>query len=147
METELFQQPSPLSIPLYDDYTVCFSPLSPSGPVVLNGAARRLWQAFDRPSRVRDVQERFRHWTVDEFNDGVATLWRYALLQSSSQPRQVAPAAPSRLTAWLHVTDQCNLRCEYCYLPHSASDMAPATGRAVIDAVFRSALAHEYPGV
>jgi uncharacterized protein len=139
--------PSLLSIPLRDGYAVFFNPLSPSGPVVLNGAARRLWQVFERPAPVRDVRERFRDWTVDEVSAGISTLLHHALLQSPSQTYGVTPAAPSRLTAWLHVTDRCNLRCEYCYLPHADSDMAPATGRAAVDAVFRSARAHGYRNV
>ena len=43
------------------------------------------------------------------------------------------------LSAWLHLTDRCNLRCSYCYLPHVKEDMSSETGRASIDAVFRSA--------
>lgn len=43
------------------------------------------------------------------------------------------------LSAWLHLTDRCNLRCSYCYLPHVREDMSSETGRASIDAVFRSA--------
>ena len=48
------------------------------------------------------------------------------------------------LHAWLHVTDRCNLRCSYCYLPHVREDMSAATGRASIDASFRSALANSF---
>ena len=48
------------------------------------------------------------------------------------------------LTAWLHLTDHCNLRCAYCYLPHSPVNMSLETGRAAIDATFRSALSHGY---
>lgn len=49
------------------------------------------------------------------------------------------------LPAWLHLTDRCNLHCDYCYLPHTSDDMSPATGHAAIDATIRSALAHDYP--
>ena len=44
------------------------------------------------------------------------------------------------LTAWLHLTDRCNLRCSYCYLPHVNEEMSLETGRGVIDAIFRSAV-------
>lgn len=43
------------------------------------------------------------------------------------------------LSAWLHLTDRCNLRCSYCYLPHVREDMSSETGMASIDAIFRSA--------
>jgi uncharacterized protein len=48
------------------------------------------------------------------------------------------------LSAWLHLTDRCNLRCSYCYLPHQPTDMTHDTGYAAIAAIFRSALAHAY---
>jgi uncharacterized protein len=46
----------------------------------------------------------------------------------------------SQLTSWLHLTDRCNLQCDYCYLTHVHRDMPLETGRAVIDATFRSVL-------
>lgn len=54
---------------------------------------------------------------------------------------------PAILSAWLHLTDRCNLRCAYCYLPHAPLDMTVETGRAAIAATFRSALAHGYPAI
>jgi len=52
-----------------------------------------------------------------------------------------------QLCAWIHLTDNCNLDCAYCYLHHAHSTMTPATGYAVIDATFRSALLHGYDAV
>lgn len=64
---------------------------------------------------------------------------------------QVAPATPVEtpmvLATWLHITDRCNLRCDYCYTAHTAAEMSPAVGRATIDATFRSAVAHGYRAV
>ncbi len=64
---------------------------------------------------------------------------------------QIAPPAPVEtplvLAAWLHITDRCNLRCDYCYTAHTAAEMSPAVGRATIDATFRSAVAHGYRAV
>lgn len=51
---------------------------------------------------------------------------------------------PHTLTVWLHLTDQCNLRCAYCYLPHKAAAMSPETGQAAIAASVRSAVLHGY---
>jgi uncharacterized protein len=53
----------------------------------------------------------------------------------------------SPLTAWLHLTNACNLRCAYCYVAKSGERMDEATGRAAVDAVFRSALRHGYRAV
>lgn len=52
-----------------------------------------------------------------------------------------------QLTGWLHLTDRCNLRCSYCYLPHVREDMSSETGRAAIDAIFRSTLTNGFKQV
>jgi uncharacterized protein len=59
------------------------------------------------------------------------------------------PAKTSGLTlaSWLHLTDRCNLRCDYCYLPHVQEDMSLETGRAAVDAISRSAVLHEFKQV
>ncbi len=57
---------------------------------------------------------------------------------------RTAEKLPPTLTAWLHLTDRCNLRCDYCYLPHAREDMSLETGRAVIDAALRSATANHF---
>ena len=51
---------------------------------------------------------------------------------------------PRILSAWLHITDSCNLDCAYCYLPHRPIDMPLDIAIASIDAVFRSAQSHGY---
>jgi uncharacterized protein len=48
------------------------------------------------------------------------------------------------LTAWLHVTNACNLRCHYCYINKTNEAMADETARGAIDAVMRSALKHGF---
>ena len=49
--------------------------------------------------------------------------------------------------AWLHVTNACNLRCTYCYLNKNDEAMSAETGRAAVDAIFRSALQHGYQSI
>lgn len=47
-----------------------------------------------------------------------------------------------QLTAWIHMTNDCNLRCSYCYLDKTSEHMASETARKAVDAVFRSAKKH-----
>lgn len=63
--------------------------------------------------------------------------------------RSLAPISNEYLilSSWLHLTDRCNLRCAYCYLPHVREDMSTETGYAAVDAIFRSALANGFKGV
>jgi len=49
-----------------------------------------------------------------------------------------------QFASWLHLTDRCNLDCAYCYLPHKREDMSLETGKAAVEATFRSAVKHGY---
>ncbi len=59
-------------------------------------------------------------------------------------PSETQSSESSSIISWLHLTDRCNLRCGYCYLPHVREDMSPETGYAAIDATFRSAIANNF---
>jgi uncharacterized protein len=56
-------------------------------------------------------------------------------------------SATSTLSAWLHITNACNLRCHYCYISKSSEHMEQETSRRAVDAVMRSAIRHRYRGV
>jgi uncharacterized protein len=53
----------------------------------------------------------------------------------------------SSLAAWIHLSDSCNLGCDYCYLSHLPSHLSLETGRAIIDSLIRSAKIHHYPAI
>jgi len=65
------------------------------------------------------------------------------LLHPAHLPEPTTPDdSPDTLIAWLHLTDRCNLRCVYCYLPHNPEDMAPETGRKAVETIFQTARLH-----
>jgi uncharacterized protein len=51
------------------------------------------------------------------------------------------------LTAWLHVTNACNLDCPYCYVRKSSARMAYEIGLGAIESIFRSAREHGFKQV
>ena len=51
------------------------------------------------------------------------------------------------LTAWLHVSNACNLACSYCYISKSAAGMEERAGLAAVDAVLNSAVEHGFDAV
>lgn len=101
---------------------------------VLNQGAYELWQRFQEPQRLNALS----------LDDEELRLTREMISMSllhSPQPAVASQAETDNhlLTSWLHLTDRCNLRCSYCYLPHVREDMSSQTGRAAMDAIFRSA--------
>src|SRR5579859_4286306 len=51
------------------------------------------------------------------------------------------------LSAWIHMTNACNLRCHYCYIAKSSEHMADNTSRLAVDAVIRSAIKEDYRSI
>lgn len=110
---------------LPDQHTLAFNPFGPVGPVVMNEAALGELADFAQPRLMTSA-------IAQQFAE-------LGLLQPVSA-RPTAPQSRSTtLTAWLHVTNACNLRCTYCYIDKTDEAMDAATGQAAIDAIFRSA--------
>lgn len=84
------------------------------------------------------------HWPMALPEDTLRAFVKSGLLTT---PERERPQGNETLSAWLHVTDRCNLRCSYCYLPHVREDMSSETGHAAIDAIFRSAVANGFKQV
>jgi uncharacterized protein len=112
------------------------------GAVVLNDAAYDLITSF-RMARPLNID--LTHPYVQEKQMILHDLVQLGILQ----PVHHVASSPEdqMLSAWLHITDRCNLRCSYCYLPHVSKDMPLDVGYAAIDATFRSALQHQYTQV
>lgn len=53
----------------------------------------------------------------------------------------------SPLSIWLHLTNQCNFRCKYCYVAKSKGIMNLETGKKVVDFFLRSARKQRHPRI
>lgn len=121
-------------VALAPGYQMVFAP-SYSRVAVVNQAAWELLQRFRRPQTPVDPP-------ADE-RAAVQRLLQLGLLTASD--RLFAPPPPSdELIAWLHVTNDCNLRCTYCYIEHSAAAMSAATGFAALEAIMSAAQRYGY---
>ena len=116
--------------PLPSNHELVFNPLGPASVVVLNESARAILDAFTHPRPLNGAASR--------------QLAALGLLQPQDATPAPIRSQPSSLTAWLHVTNACNLRCTYCYLAKTDKAMDETTGRAAIDAIFRSAVRHGF---
>ncbi len=133
--------------PLPDDHSLAFNPPGPAGVVVLNEAARRVLDAYARPRLPAEVAPALPALRPPDVLDASRQLAALGLLQPSGLLQPAGRPEPQTLTAWLHVTNACNLRCTYCYLNKTNAAMDEATGRAAVEAVFRSARHHGFRAV
>lgn len=146
MHVGAFWQATPnlLRVPLPDQHHLLFDPSGHSQIVVINNAAQRLLDMYSTPRPLDAL-----------LIDGASSQDVYALrrlseagvIRAVDAPPDPPALDPYTLTAWLHVTNNCNLRCTYCYIHKTDESMDLATGLAAIDAIFRSALAQGFRAV
>ncbi len=128
-------------------FTTLASAHSEAGIAVVNSEALHLWEQFEEPSSAETVLQRL---GVDEmlpsYQEALARLYLNGFL--SETPITQAPLAhEDTLIAWLHTTNACNLRCNYCYLTKTSEMMDEQVGMQAIDAIFRSAKANNFSKV
>lgn len=135
--------PSFVAFPLTDTYHAAFE--RTFSLVVLNDTALSLAQFFQQPHLLTDLPPLWCNtWGDEPIQSTLHQMIALGLLVPAGCPAPPLTASPTTLSAWLHITDRCNLRCAYCYLPHIHADMSAETGQAAIAATFRSAQMHGY---
>lgn len=130
---------------LTEEYELAFNPLSNSGPVVLNMAAKSLLEGFAQPQTLTESAA-----SSGLYSDTLLASHRLAelnLIHPTGARIEMKQSAPQTLTAWLHLTNECNLRCDYCYLHKTHESMSRERGQQAVDAVFRSAVAQSFHNV
>ena len=120
---------------LPQSHTLMFNPLRDGGVAVLNSPARKLWEQFQYPHTLYSLG-------FAPGSDNLAVVEKMVeagLLEGVVARTQTSIGAPRTLSVWLHITNACNLRCDYCYVSKANGRMSLETGRAAVDAVVRSA--------
>lgn len=119
------QTPDTYTTDLPQGFRLAFSPYAPGGPSVLNAAAWERWQAFAQPLPLTQP--------IDH------TLAAQQLIRPVHCSPRVRPAKPETLTAWLHITNACNLDCPYCYVRKSSARMTEEIGVYALERIFATA--------
>jgi uncharacterized protein len=135
-----------MSVDLDDRHHALFNPLGSGGVLVVNQPGLAVFHRFDRPVTLAKARISGPDCAEDD-QFMFDRLARLGFIHPDGMRQQPDFAPASTLTAWLHVTNACNLRCPYCYVRKSAEHMDEPVGRASVEAVFRSAIAHGFPTV
>ncbi len=115
--------------PLVKNYHVAISPFAPAGPCVLNPAAMNRLLSYETPQLLS--------------NDSVDNkLAAQNLIQLVGKQMRWDSSITRTLTAWLHVTNACNLDCPYCYVRKSPAHMDQDVGLKTINTLFSTANAN-----
>ena len=107
------------------DWSLYCNPLLGGQPAVLNGEAVRCLQIFASPQPLSyPVEQR---------------LAEAGLIVPEGQAPAAHQDVPDTLTAWLHITNACNLECPYCYIRKSSKSMSLETGFNAVDTLISTA--------
>lgn len=135
-------------IPLDDDHKYIISPIQGGRGLVINEYVDDVLHIYNEPITFDEVKTRLADTPFNSIVQVSETLAELRIIQpSSGYISSQSESLPHTISAWLHLTDRCNLRCSYCYLPHVREDMSAETGPAAIDAIFRSAVANNFKQV
>jgi uncharacterized protein len=134
--------PGVLAQRLDDEHTVLFGPFGNGGVVVVNQAAHDIYRRFTEPVSVTDLVHS--GLAEDEVTEVVRRLCAHDIVHPVGEVPAPEFAASRELTAWLHVTNDCNLRCPYCYVHKTADPMTGDVARDSVDALVRSAVRHGF---
>jgi uncharacterized protein len=134
-----------VEMPLDAGHRLLFNPAGGGGVVVVNDLAHEIYQGFHEPMTIGAAHD---SWPETAGTGEVlARLAQFDLVHPAGEAPQPEFSRSQTLTAWLHVTNACNLRCPYCYVNKTADGMTEVTGHAAVEAIVRSAVTHGFSAV
>ena len=132
-----------IEMSLNPEYYALFNLIGSGGVIVVNKTAYKIFKFFEHPTSVGEINHRF-EGKVYGLETSIEQLIAFGAIHAEGVPPVTVFNPSSGLTAWLHVTNVCNLRCTYCYLHKTDDEMAEETGRAAIRALVDSAISHGF---
>jgi uncharacterized protein len=126
-----------VSLPLTETYALHYGPFQ--RPAVLNLPAQALLAQASAGMTLR--------WADQPTQRALEALWGACVLISADQPAPRPADTSDMLVAWLTITNECPLRCDYCYIPPRGQSASSAMARAIVGATMRSASAHHHARV
>lgn len=135
-------------LPADDRHVSVFHPLH-GLMFVANASGIELLNTFRQPLLLKDLLQRTTksfHATLERF---VALALVLGVFKQKNQPEYNIAVQDNSdtLTAWLHVTNQCQLQCQYCYVRRNHEQMSEQTARAALQKIFATAASRQYQNV
>jgi len=127
-----------------------YNPLSEKGLVVLNQEAAFLFSQINDKRTLEDILRLAKRQDSEVsladiqrvFNDFLSSEIVY--FDKPKSKDKLFAKKPKHLGVWLHITNQCNLRCTYCYVYKTSDKMNPETARKAVERIFQAAKKHGF---
>jgi uncharacterized protein len=125
-------------------WLVC-EPLESGHIAVVDTEAFNLLEHFNTLRTPEDAALLEQRYISSPYTNLLFLFYELGFLQSRDQSRTALRiTSPQTLSAWLHVTNACNLRCHYCYIYKSKEQLTDDISRRAVDAIIRSATRHNF---
>jgi uncharacterized protein len=134
-------QPPPVS--LKGGWQARLSLSGPVGVVALNPEAQRVLALFESPTLPQQAANQLPGLSRAATSRAIRGLAQSGLLRAVGESPRL-PSQPSTLSAWLHVTEACNLDCPYCYVRKRPATMSRDVGRHAVEKLAGTAVRHGY---
>ena len=115
---------------LNNEFYLIFSAHTPASPSIINKSA---WQQYQQLKSPRLLEN-----NIDE------QLAQQQLIIPIDTKPTFNSENPTQLTAWIHITNACNLDCPYCYVNKSSEQMSEEVGKKSIDHLFNIAIKQKF---
>lgn len=133
-----------------EGFLLVYNPISEKGLVVLNKEASFLFKQVDNKKTISDIFSSAKEIDPDvEFSD-IAKAFKDSLSSEIiyfNKPKtktKVFSQKPKHLGVWFHITNQCNLRCTYCYVYKTPDKMSDRIAQKAMKKIFASAKKHGF---
>jgi uncharacterized protein len=133
----------------YNNHLLIYQPLSEKGLVVLNKESAFVYSLIDNKKTVKEIlyeiQKKDKNADIKDLNKILKNFEEQEII-CFNKPKQKTyfyKLKPTHLGVWLHITNQCNLRCTYCYVAKSQEKMSDETVKKTVNKIFQSAVKHK----
>jgi sulfatase maturation enzyme AslB (radical SAM superfamily) len=127
--------------PMAQNYTLLYSPDSTGMPILVSLSKHELYRSFVNGAVVGEVIQRQQGRTGASFTEimrSINELVDRGFVRDTKDPPffKPEPYRPNRkrMNIWLHINNNCNLACSYCFVEHTNTRMEEKTlSRAVVN--------------
>lgn len=124
------------------NHAIIFNPIAGAGVSLLGANAARVFELVDGERSVSEVAALADERGYADYGAAIELLSKLSearLVYAGDVPPQPVYQPPTHMGVWLHITNQCNLRCTYCYIGKTNEQLSVALGKRSLRAVFEAA--------
>lgn len=133
-----------------EHFLLVYNPVSEKGIVVLNEEATFLFRLIDGKRTIEDIlliakkkdPKILTTNLVNIFNDFISSEIVY--IGAPKNKKKLFSKKPTHLGVWLHITNQCNLRCTYCYVYKTSDSMNENLANKALKKIIVDAKKHSF---